>query len=330
MRVSICIPTFNRSAHLKNCLNSIALCEGKVGTQFEVCVSDNGSTDDTEVVVKEYQSLLQIKYHRNDFNLGIPRNFIKVVSMAEGEFVWLLGDDDLLLSDSIGRLCGLIDDHPLVDFFFGNSFHLTTEFVDCFDRPFDTSNLPNGMEPFSKWRNDGELPFLDLIDPSVSFDFLGGMFLSVFRKKCWDKFVNVLDENAMMDDKVFSHFDNTFPHVKIFAHAFSQSSAYFNSSPLNVCLTGAREWSSMSPLIMSVRLVEAIDIYRNNGLPYLRYLYCKNFALRNFIPDFVNMILHRKNSGFEYFNPFKLVLQNMMFPNFYLSVFYFFGRRLKK
>ena len=28
-------------------------------------------------------------------NIGIPKNFLKVVSMSNSEFVWLIGDDDL-------------------------------------------------------------------------------------------------------------------------------------------------------------------------------------------------------------------------------------------
>ena len=36
---------------------------------------------------------------------------------------------------------------------------------------------------FSKYTKDGQLDFIDLINPNISFDFLGGIFLSVFRKK---------------------------------------------------------------------------------------------------------------------------------------------------
>ena len=126
------------------------------------------------------------------------------------------------------------------------------------------------------------------------------MFLSVFRKKNWDQNTDVLDKNALQDSRVFSHLDNTFPHVKIFAKAFSSSKAYFNSKPLNVCLTGAREWSPMYPLINSVRLVEVLGEYRKNGLSFWKYVYCKNIKLNNFVPDFVNMFLNKDNTGYAY------------------------------
>ena len=92
-----------------------------------------------------------IKYHKNKSNLGIPRNFLNVVSMADGDFVWLIGDDDLLMPNAIEELYKLINSHTDVDFFYVNSFHLTTEYLSDYPAPFDTANLPNSMVPFSKW-----------------------------------------------------------------------------------------------------------------------------------------------------------------------------------
>ena len=330
MKLSICIPTYNRASHLTNCLKSIIRCKLNSDLKFQVCVSDNHSTDGTENVVRTAQSNIDIKYHKNTSNLGIPRNFLNVVSMADGDFVWLIGDDDLLMPHAIVELYKLIDGHPDVDFFYVNSFHLTTEFIRNFPAPFDVVNLPQDMAPFSKWKIAGEMPFLQLIDPKISFDFLGGMFLSVFRRTHWMLNANVLDKNAIQDSRTFSHFDNTFPHVKIFAKAFSTSKAYFNVSPLNVCLTGAREWSPMYPFIHSVRLIEALQEYRNNGLSYWKYVYCKNYALNNFVPDFINILLYKDRSGYAYIRPFKLMLEYCLYPNFYLSFFYFIGRRLRK
>jgi glycosyltransferase involved in cell wall biosynthesis len=330
MQVSICIPTYNRANHLANCLNSIISCSLNTDLKFQVCISDNASTDGTEELINNAKARLEIKYHKNLTNLGHARNFLKVVSMADGEFIWLIGDDDLLMPYAIESLYKLIDNHPKVDFFYVNSFHLTTEFLNNYPAPFDTVNLPNNMIPFSKWQISGELPFLKLIDPKISFDFLGGMFLSVFRKENWTLNVNTLDESALVDTRTFSHFDNTFPHVKIFAKAFATSKAYFNDIPLNVCLTGAREWSPMYPFIHSVRLVEALDVYRKNGLPYLNYIYCKNYALNNFIPDFISMLMHKSKSGYVYVNPLKILFESFLYPNFYLSFFYFVGRRMRK
>ncbi len=330
MRFSICIPTYNRAAHLKNCLHSIILNKSRSAIDFEVCVSDNCSTDDTEEVVRGAQASIDIKYQKNPANLGVPGNFLNVVEMADGEFVWLLGDDDLLMPYALKELDGLLRKHPGVDFFYVNSYNLASQYVQSFPQPFDTADLPKNLEPFSSWTNNGELNFFDLIDPKISFDFLGGMYLSVFRRENWKRSTNALDEFAIKDARIFSHFDNTFPHLKIYSQAFAGSRAYFNTKPLCVSLSGVREWVSMWHLVSSVRLVEALEEYRRNGLPFLQYLRCKNFALQSFIPAMVWMFIHRKESGFAYINPLKLVLANCLYPNFYLSFFYYLFRQMKK
>ena len=85
----------------------------------------------------------------------------------------------------------------------------------------------------------------------------------------------------------------------------------------------------MYPLVHSVRLVEALGEYRKNGLGYLNYWRCKNYALNNFIPDLVSMAVRRERSGYAYVNPLKLLLENCLYPNFYLSFFNFFIRKSK-
>ena len=327
MKISICIPTYNRSKHLANCLQSIITNRSRSIIDFEVCVSDNCSTDETEDVIRRVQSRIPIKYQRNATNFGIARNFLNAVEMAAGEFVWLIGDDDLLLPHALEDICELLGVHKDVDFFYVNSFHLKAEYVLSFPQPFDTANLPENMTPFSSWPNSGEMNFMDLINPKISFDFLGGMYLSVFRRRNWIENVNALDETAVLDSRIFSHLDNTFPHVKIFSQAFAGSRAYFSSQALSVCLTGAREWAPMYPLVHSVRIVEALNEYRKHGLPYIRYFQCKNYALSKFVPHFMSMLINKDCSGFIYINPLRLIIRNCLYPNFVLSfVKYLLGK----
>lgn len=329
MKISICIPTYNRSKHLQNCLHSIFSNQSISEIEFEVCVSDNCSTDNTEEVVQAISKKYPIKYNRNPSNLGIPRNFLKVVSMAEGEFVWLIGDDDLLLPNALEQLNGLINRYKDVDFFFINSYHLYADYVFSFPQPFDLANLPQKMIPFSSWEISKELKFFELIDYRISFDFLAGMYLSVFRRENWILNVDALDKNAINDKRTFSHFDNTYPHVKIFSRAFAKSNAYLHAQPLSICLSGAREWVAMGTFVHSVRLVEVLEEYRKNGMPLWQFIKNKNYTLNRFLPHFFLMLYHKKTSGFEYINPWKLLLNNCLYPNFYLSLPYYFIRKIK-
>jgi len=117
--------------------------------------------------------------------------------------------------------------------------------------------------------------------------------------------------------------------VKIFARAFANSQAYIFSSPLTVNLSGSREWAPMSPLINIVRLIEALDEYRLNGLSLYQYLRCKNFALRTFFPDYVRMLLRRDVSGYAYIQPLRLLLDSLVYPNAWLSPVYYLIESIK-
>lgn len=94
MRLSICIPTYNRGPFIGELLDSI-LAQRGYGWEIEVVISDNASTDETAEVVAAYRDRLPtLVYHRASENMGADRNFLKVVELATGDFCWLMGSDD--------------------------------------------------------------------------------------------------------------------------------------------------------------------------------------------------------------------------------------------
>ena len=94
MLLSICIPTYNRPESLINCLNSLAKQKEK---NFEVCISDNCSKKNIKKIISPYKKKLNIRFKKNKKNLGFALNLLNVSSMARGEYIWFIGDDDLLI-----------------------------------------------------------------------------------------------------------------------------------------------------------------------------------------------------------------------------------------
>jgi len=326
MILSICIPTYNRHEHLSNCLNSIVISSQNKKIDFEVCISDNCSDENTEELIKPFEEKIKIKFNRNNKNIGTMANMFKVVSMAEGEFSWIIGNDDLLLPNTLEKLDNLIRENSDVDFFFINSFNLDFNYLKKFSRPFNTMNLPLEMDKVSKKEKSQKLNFWNLIDPEISYDFLLGMFLAVFRRQKWVDNLKFVD-NELIKGEYFFNFDNTCSHIKVFANAFNNSKAYFQAEPLSVNLYGVREWGSIYEFVEIVRIPELLDYYRSRGLNLNKFIYCKNYALRNFVP-YLAKILLRKKSGLEYIKFSKHILKNLFYPNVYLSFFYFIFRKL--
>ncbi|MBT4512995.1 MAG: glycosyltransferase family 2 protein [Chloroflexi bacterium] len=106
--LSICIPTFNRSQYLKECLESVLSSAKGYEDQIEIVISDNASTDDTASVVSEFEKRSsRIRYHRNDTNIYIE-NFFVVSGLALGEYVWIFGDDDKVMDGAIPTILNRI------------------------------------------------------------------------------------------------------------------------------------------------------------------------------------------------------------------------------
>lgn len=100
MKLSICIPTYNRSSYLKRFLKKLyaEIDKFSLQNQVEVIVSDNSSADDTPDIVQSFIKKGLI-YSRNESNIGPDANFLKLFGMSTGEYIWLPGDDDLFADD---------------------------------------------------------------------------------------------------------------------------------------------------------------------------------------------------------------------------------------
>ena len=114
--LSLCIPTFCRPALLLETLQSVAeQGDAALFERVEVLVSDNASPDDTEQAVRtfaEAHPFLRLKYRRHAENIGSDANMAGLVEWAQGEFVLLLSDDDLLLPGALAKLFALMREYP--------------------------------------------------------------------------------------------------------------------------------------------------------------------------------------------------------------------------
>ena len=330
MILSICIPTFNRIKSLDDCLNSILIASQiNRSFNFEVCISDNCSSEKVENVVEKYTSRLNIRFNKNSTNLGFAVNAINSVKMANGSYVWLIGNDDLLLPDSLLYLEKIISNNLDVEYFFINSFFLNSKQLAKFDKPLDTREIDTSfLNRMCRHKKDSKCSFWDVIHPDVSWDFLIGIFFSVFKKDKWLKNLNVLDPSMISAVDTWSNFDNTCIHPKVLSASFKNSTSYICSKPLSINLIGEREWFSLYEFIEIVRIPELIDFYRSIGMPLKQYLYCKNFSLRNFTNYFLKIIIE-KNKGLHLINFKKHFFKNLYFPNVYFSIFYYIFRKIK-
>lgn len=113
LAISFILPLYNLEKYIIKCLESIALSK-LPPSQYEVIVWDDGSSDNSAQIVKEYA-----KEHENIHLISCDNHGVSWVRNhallgAKGEYVWFVDSDDQLCSESIDilvdkALCNKLD-----------------------------------------------------------------------------------------------------------------------------------------------------------------------------------------------------------------------------
>ncbi len=130
---SVIIPTYNRADLVRESVESVLR---QSYPSVEIIVIDDGSTDQTKEVLKEYIDSNKIVYHwRENAGRSEARNYGARIS--KGEFLLFLDSDDLLDEKAIENLQQLAVKHPNSGVFSGLvGFFSKNEPAD-FDTPFN-------------------------------------------------------------------------------------------------------------------------------------------------------------------------------------------------
>jgi hypothetical protein len=107
MKVSVCIPTFNSQQFLTECIESVL---AQTLTDFELIISDDGSTDRTWEIAQSYSDP-RIRLARADQNRGMAHNWNQAVGMARGEYLKILCQDDVLHPRALELQAKFLDEH---------------------------------------------------------------------------------------------------------------------------------------------------------------------------------------------------------------------------
>lgn len=96
--VSIILPTFNRENLIERAVSSVI---NQSYRKWELIITDDGSSDNTFKIVKEYQDDFEnIRYIRHS-NRKLPINLNIAIQASIGRFITFLGSDDEYKSEHI-------------------------------------------------------------------------------------------------------------------------------------------------------------------------------------------------------------------------------------
>lgn len=107
INLAIIIPTYNRAPLLKRCIESVI----KEGGDFEIIVVNDGSVDDTEKVINNFDDR-RIVYIKQPINLGVNSARNRAIATTVKDWVFCLDDDDELMPGSIKVITERISQMP--------------------------------------------------------------------------------------------------------------------------------------------------------------------------------------------------------------------------
>lgn len=105
--LTIAIPTYNRAKYLVRALSCI---EKQTGIEkIEILISDNHSTDETFETLTQFKKRIpNFNYVINEKNMGMSFNISQAFDKANGDYVWIMGDDDYLYDNAIEKVLSII------------------------------------------------------------------------------------------------------------------------------------------------------------------------------------------------------------------------------
>lgn len=93
VKISFVVPVFNKEEHIRDCLNSLI---SQDFTDIEIIVIDDGSSDNTPQILKEYEDKIILK---TKSNTGVSAARNDGILLAKGKYTICIDADDCVEKD---------------------------------------------------------------------------------------------------------------------------------------------------------------------------------------------------------------------------------------
>jgi glycosyltransferase involved in cell wall biosynthesis len=122
--VSVLLPTYNRDRFIAESLESVF---AQTLPPSQVIVINDGSTDHTTAALEPFRQ--RIVYLESE-NRGKPSALNLGMAKVTGEYVWIMDDDDVAMSDALERHAAILESRPEVGWTYSSYIESTTNTED--------------------------------------------------------------------------------------------------------------------------------------------------------------------------------------------------------
>jgi glycosyltransferase involved in cell wall biosynthesis len=297
--VSVIIPTYNRSALLSEAILSVYQ---QTYRPIECIVVDDGSTDDTFVLMKQVETLNNINFkllYIVQQNAGVQAARNTGTAAATGEYIQYLDSDDLLYPTKLEEQVAYLKEHPECDAVYGDwlkgtrddnelcqatlSVNLVKEILllRAFISTFCILFRKNIIEKIGGWdeqiKRCQELDFqLKGIINGAKYEYLEGI-TGLLRHHTGDRIMSKIVVRDFLG--FYRKWESILIHLGRFDEEIKSGIAgwyiYFTS------LNKSQENKDLYQFIVeAIRLNPDLPFYHTLKMKILRFLFGKNIAIR--------------------------------------------------
>jgi glycosyltransferase involved in cell wall biosynthesis len=254
--LSVCVSTYNRADWLRVTLPLIARETAQWKDHVELLVVDNASTDGTDLIAEELAEHHSFKYHRNERNVGMLGNLGMCAKHMSGDYIWILGDDDIVKPGAVSLILEAIARHPATELVYLN--YAYTHF-DTPEELRDVTELMARATPIAEPTASGFYPHIWQM-AALNENFFTSIFACIFRR---DHGLGAYTQYT--DFPPFSNMQSAIPTTKYVLANMMDRPGYWIGTP-EVVVNMNVSWARYSPVWHIERFPEVFDLAEANGV----------------------------------------------------------------
>jgi glycosyltransferase involved in cell wall biosynthesis len=304
--LSICISTYNRAAWLRHSLSLMLRHTAPYRDLVEVIVCDNASEDDTRQAAESFANHPNLAYYRNAKNVGMLGNLGASCDKARGRYVWVIGDDDLLVEGTIERVLAAIVRYPRSEIIYTNYAYTR------FDRPEDLRDVEHVIRTARAISPEIRDEFAERVSTiaTKSLNCFTAIYCIIYRE---DHARGAYHQDV--SGKPFTTLLTTVPTAEYVCRHLFDRPGYWVGDPCVVVNMNV-SWLRYASLFILERFPELFDLMEEKGVPKARMDVLRADHVRNIPHWFREIYLGKHREHLPAFSAERLVRRFGHLPEF--------------
>jgi len=292
--LSVCITTYERADWLELNIENFIEIAKHLGHQVELVVCDNCSSASTNVgdIFSKYQHHDQIAFYSNGANIGMLGNLPQTVSLARGDYVWLIGDDDIIHQGSLEKIISIIQakEPELINLNYAYATDIKAPKKENLKKYLKTATtICQGSSS-----HEGLVKEISCYNEN----FYTAIY-SFVAKRNYARRIYSQDTSG----EAFSSLQTCVPTTKYILSNMMEAKGYWESEPL-ITVNLNVSWGRYAPLWILERVPEVYDFAELNGIPTKEVDPWRKHTLQNTL-TFLEMVYTSEN--LEMYKQFNII-----------------------